>query len=111
MTLAHELGPDVIVLAVPVRGGAGVLDQLKHHPRTRHIPVYACGAGEQRIAALRAGAAGFLERPVESDALARAYTRGGVVPRAPRAPAAVVEDDETQRAASPSSSAPATTSR
>ncbi len=40
LSLAHELVPDVIVLAVPVRGGAGVLEQLKHHPRTRHIPVH-----------------------------------------------------------------------
>jgi HAMP domain-containing protein/CheY-like chemotaxis protein/C4-dicarboxylate-specific signal transduction histidine kinase len=98
VTLAHELTPDVVVLAVPVRGGVGVLDQLKHHPRTRHVPVYVCGAREERIAALRAGAAGFLERPVEADALARAYSEGAAfLDRAVRR-LLIVEDDETQRA-------------
>jgi CheY-like chemotaxis protein len=98
VTLAHELTPDVIVLAVPVRGGVGVLDQLKHHPRTRHIPVYVCAADEERIAALRAGAAGFLERPVESDALARAYGEAGAfLDRAVRR-LLIVEDDDRQRA-------------
>jgi CheY-like chemotaxis protein len=75
-----------------------VLDQLKHHPRTRHIPVHVCGAGTERIAALRAGAARFLERPVESEALARAYTDAGAfLDRAVRR-LLVVEDDEVQRA-------------
>jgi HAMP domain-containing protein/CheY-like chemotaxis protein len=98
VTLAHELTPDVIVLAVPVSGGVGVLDQLKHHPRTRHIPVHVCGAAEERIAALRAGAAGFLERPVEADALARAYTGAAAFLERPVRRLLIVEDDETQRA-------------
>jgi signal transduction histidine kinase/DNA-binding response OmpR family regulator/HAMP domain-containing protein len=97
VTLAHELTPDVIVLAVPVRGGAAVLDQLKHHARTRHIPVYVCGSGEERIAALRAGAAGFLPRPVEADALAQAYTEAGAFLDRPVRRLLVVEDDDTQR--------------
>ena len=97
VTLAHELSPDVIVLAVPVRGGVAVLDQLKHHPRTRHIPVYVCGAIEERIAVLRAGAAGFLPRPVEADALAQAYTRAGTFLDDPARRLLIVEDDETQR--------------
>ncbi|MFP5364188.1 MAG: HAMP domain-containing protein [Thermoleophilia bacterium] len=97
VTLAHELTPDVIVLAVPVRGGVAVLDQLKHHPRTRHIPVHVCGAPEERIAALRAGAAGFLPRPAEADALAQAYAQAGAfLDRAARR-LLVVEDDEVQR--------------
>jgi HAMP domain-containing protein/signal transduction histidine kinase/DNA-binding response OmpR family regulator len=97
VTLAHELTPDVIVLAVPVRGGVAVLDQLKHHPRTRHIPVYVCGATEERVAALRAGAAGFLPRPVEADALAQAYTRAGTFLDDPARRLLIVEDDEAQR--------------
>ncbi len=97
VTLAHELTPDVIVLAVPVRGGVAVLDQLKHHPRTRHIPVYVCGAAEERIAALRAGAAGFLARPVEADALAQAYVEATTFLDTPRRRLLIVEDDDLQR--------------
>ena len=97
VTLAHELRPDVILLAVPVTGGAGILDQLKHHPRTRHIPVYVVGAAEHRITALRAGAAGFLERPLESDALARTFETAASFLEHPVRRLLIVEDDEAQR--------------
>ena len=97
VTLAHELGPDVILLAVPITGGAGILDQLKHHPRTRHIPVYAVGSAEHRLAALRSGAAGFLERPLESDALARTFTTATTFLERPVRRLLIVEDDEAQR--------------
>ncbi|MDP2709572.1 MAG: response regulator, partial [Solirubrobacteraceae bacterium] len=97
VTLAHELAPDVIVLAVPVLGATTILDQLKHHPRTRHIPVYAAGAPEQRLAALRAGAAGFLERPVEADALAQTFTTAERFLDRPVRRLLIVEDDEVQR--------------
>ncbi|HEV2060301.1 MAG TPA: response regulator, partial [Solirubrobacteraceae bacterium] len=97
LTLARELGPDIILLAVPIAGGAGILDQLKHHPRTRHIPVYAVGTVEQRLMSLRAGAAGFLERPVEADQLARAFTTATTFLERPLRRLLVVEDDEVQR--------------
>ncbi|MEY2515983.1 MAG: hypothetical protein QOJ89_3341, partial [bacterium] len=97
VTLANDLSPDVILLAVPVTGGAGILDQLKHHPRTRHIPVYAIGSSEHRLAALRGGAAGFLERPVESDELARTFTSATEFLEHPVRRLLIVEDDEVQR--------------
>jgi HAMP domain-containing protein/CheY-like chemotaxis protein len=98
VTLAHELTPDVVLLAVPMRGGVTVLDQLKHHPGTRHIPVYVCGTAEERIAALRAGAAGFLPRPVEAEALAQTFTEAGTFLDQPARRLLVVEDDDVQRA-------------
>ncbi len=97
VTLAHELTPDVVLLAVPVRGGIGVLDQLKHHPRTRHIPVYVCAAVEERIAALRAGAAGFLARPVEAAALGACFGEAAEFLDRDVRRLLVVEDDEAQR--------------
>ena len=110
VTLAHELAPDLILLAAPVRGGAGVLDRLKRHPRTRHIPVYVCGRAEERIAALRAGAAGFLEAPVEADALARCYGAAQELLGDTRR-LLVVEDDDVERASIVELVGPATTSR
>ena len=82
LALAHELGPDVIVLSVPVRGGAGVLEQLKHHPRTRHIPVHVIADAGDRHGALTEGAAGFLERPADDEALAATFAVRRRVPRA-----------------------------
>ena len=46
-----------------------VLGQLKKHPDTRHVPVVMIGDAAARIDALRAGAAVFLEEPVDDVAL------------------------------------------
>jgi HAMP domain-containing protein/signal transduction histidine kinase/DNA-binding response OmpR family regulator len=97
LALAHELGPDVIVLAVPVRGGAGVLDQLKHHPRTRHVPVHVIADASERHGALSAGAAGFLERPAGSEALAGTFAAAAAFLDRPVRQLLVVDDDEAER--------------
>jgi HAMP domain-containing protein/signal transduction histidine kinase/PleD family two-component response regulator len=97
LALAHELVPDVVVLAVPVRGGAGVLDQLKHHPRTRHVPVHVIAGASERHAALSAGAAGFLERPAGSEALAGTFAAAAAFLERPVRQLLVVDDDEAER--------------
>ncbi|MEA2191165.1 MAG: hypothetical protein QOI73_1286, partial [Solirubrobacteraceae bacterium] len=97
LSLAHELVPDVIVLAVPVRGGAGVLEQLKHHPRTRHIPVHVIAEPGDRHGALSAGAAGFLERPSDAQALAGAFAAAAEFLDRPVRQLLVVDDDEGER--------------
>jgi CheY-like chemotaxis protein len=97
LTLAHDLSPDVVVLATPVRGGAGILDQLKHHPRTRHIPVHIVGDAADRHEVLRAGAAGFLVRPADGEELAGAFQAAAAfLDRAVRQ-LLVVDDDEAAR--------------
>jgi HAMP domain-containing protein/CheY-like chemotaxis protein/GAF domain-containing protein len=97
LTLAHDLSPDVIVLAHPVRGGAGILDQLKHHPGTRHIPVYVVGDPARRHDALRAGAAGFVARPAYAEELAGAFTAAGAFLDRGVSQLLVVDDDEAER--------------
>ena len=49
-----------------------MLGQLKKHPDTRHVPVAIIGDPGGRIAALRAGAATFLDDPVNEAELERA---------------------------------------
>ncbi|MEA2156509.1 MAG: hypothetical protein QOE11_2649, partial [Solirubrobacteraceae bacterium] len=99
LTLAHELTPDVIVLAVPVRGGAGVLDQLKHHPRTRHIPVHVIGDPATRHELLSAGAAGFLSRPAYAEELAGAFSAAAAFLDRDVRHLLVVDDDDAERRA------------
>jgi len=97
LTLAHEMVPDVIVLAAPVRGGAGILEQLKHHPRTRHIPVHVVGDPAVRRDVLRAGAAGFLASPAYSDELEAAFSAAAQFLDREVRHLLVVDDDEAER--------------
>src|SRR5262249_13620436 len=46
-----------------------LLERLKQHPETRHIPVHIVSAGDGRQSALRAGAVAFVEKPVTKEAL------------------------------------------
>ncbi len=100
LALAHEFKPDAIVLDIklPVMDGWTVLDHLKHHPDTRHIPVHVVtGAEDGKQNALRAGAVAFLEKPVEKERLDAAFAEiSSFIARAVRN-LLVVDDDETQR--------------
>jgi CheY-like chemotaxis protein len=97
LALAHEHSPDAIVVAAGTGDAALLLDQLKHHPRTRHIPVFVIGEPDARHAALLAGAARFLEGPAsaaEVDGLLDELAE--MLDRAARR-VLVVEDDEAVR--------------
>ena len=76
LALAHEYTPDAIVLDLnlPVLDGGALLDRLKHHPATRHIPVHIVSSGDGRQQALRAGAAAYLEKPVSREGLGDAFS-------------------------------------
>ena len=101
LALAHEYKPDAIVLdlKLPVIDGATLLDRLKHHPATRHIPVHIVSGGDGRQQALRAGAVAFLEKPVAREGLEDAFASlATFIDRGVRN-LLVVEDDENQRKA------------
>ncbi|MDX6423984.1 MAG: hypothetical protein QOI67_1455, partial [Gaiellaceae bacterium] len=101
LALAHEYKPDAIVLdlKLPVIDGATLLDRLKHHPATRHIPVHIVSGGDGRQQALRAGAVAFLEKPVQREGLEDAFASlATFIDRGVRN-LLVVEDDESQRKA------------
>src|SRR4051812_44179140 len=102
LALAHEYKPDAIVLdmALPGMDGWAVLDHLKRHPDTRHIPVHVVtGAENGRHHALRAGAVAFLEKPVEKPLLDEAFAQiAGFLERRVRN-LLVVDDESAQRQA------------
>ncbi|HKG94893.1 MAG TPA: response regulator, partial [Gemmatimonadaceae bacterium] len=101
INLAHEHKPDAITLDIDMPGTDGweVLDRLKHHPETRHIPVHVITGIERRQQGLKAGALAYLEKPVSKEALDEAFGRilSFIDNRVKRL--LVVEDDAAQRQA------------
>ncbi len=99
LALAREFRPDAIVLdmSLPVLDGWTLLDRLKRHPSTRHIPVHVVSAIEAVQPALMAGAAAFVQKPASLEALEGVF--GGIesfIDRDVRR-LLVVDDDEAQR--------------
>jgi HAMP domain-containing protein/CheY-like chemotaxis protein/signal transduction histidine kinase len=99
LQLAHAYQPDAITLDIdlPTVDGWTVLDRLKHHPGTRHIPVHIISGIRERQQGLKAGAIAYLEKPVTRDALEESFTKIGQFIDQPVKRLLVVEDDEAQR--------------
>jgi CheY-like chemotaxis protein len=101
LALAHEYRPDAIVLdmKLPAMDGWTVLDNLKHHPATRHIPVHIVSGGEEdgRGTALRAGAVAFLQKPLEKEHLDGTFQEIATFIERGAKSLLVVEDDDVQR--------------
>jgi len=101
LALAHEFKPDAIVLdmSLPVLDGWTVLDRLKRHPSTRHIPVHIVSGVEEAQPALMAGAAAVVKKPASIEVLQAVFVGiESFIDRAVRR-LLVVDDDELQRAA------------
>ena len=99
LALAHRYKPHAITLDIglPDMDGWALLDLLKHDPRTRHVPIHVISVDEQRKRGLRAGALGFLEKPVDREALLAALTRAKEFIDRPVRALLLVEDDDSQR--------------
>jgi len=99
ISLAHEYKPDAITLDIDMPGidGWQVLDRLKHHADTRHIPVHIISGVDRRQQGLMAGAIAYLEKPVDKPKLdeAFAHIRSFIDNRVKRL--IIVEDDPTQQ--------------
>ena len=100
LSLAHRFKPHAITLDIglPDMDGWALLDLLKNDPRTRHIPIHVISVNDEKKRGLRAGAFGFLEKPVEREGLMRALERSKEFITRPVRNLLLVEDDENQRA-------------
>jgi CheY-like chemotaxis protein len=84
-------------MRLPVMDGSTLLDRLKHHPATRHIPVHIVSGADGRQQALSAGAVAYLQKPVDRESLDNAFSSlASFIDRGVRN-LLVVEDDEDQR--------------
>jgi CheY-like chemotaxis protein len=71
LALTRDFEPDAVTLDLylPDMNGWRVLNRLKNHLSTRHIPVCVISTDEARGQALEAGAAGFIAKPLQSKGL------------------------------------------
>ena len=77
LQLAKENLPSAIFLDVmmPEQDGWRLLEQIRLHPKTQHIPVMVCSILPQEELAQALGAAGFLQKPVKQPDLLSALDR------------------------------------
>ncbi|HJS95643.1 MAG TPA: response regulator, partial [Solirubrobacteraceae bacterium] len=91
--LAREHRPSAVLLAVEAPRFESVLGQLKKHPDTRHLPVALVGDGAVRVDGLRAGAAAFVDDPVEPSGLDTALARLERLAQGPDRRIALIAED------------------
>jgi signal transduction histidine kinase/CheY-like chemotaxis protein/HAMP domain-containing protein len=99
LRLAHEYKPGAITLDIclPDMDGWLVLERLKHHPATRHIPIHIVSSLDKRLEGLRLGAVSYLEKPVSKEALEDALDLiGDFIDQGVRS-LLLVEEDASQR--------------
>jgi signal transduction histidine kinase/ActR/RegA family two-component response regulator len=77
LQLARKQHPALIVIDVflPDASGWSVLDQLKHDPATRDIPVVVLSISDDRARSVALGAAEHLVKPIRHDVLAASALR------------------------------------
>jgi CheY-like chemotaxis protein len=99
LEFARQLNPDAITLdlRLPDMDGWVVLDQLKHNPATRHIPVHVISASDEQARGLECGAIDFLLKPADPDELEQVMQRIETFIDRRVKRLLVVEDDEVQR--------------
>ena len=99
LSLAQRLLPSAILLdlQLPVIDGLRVLEQLKAHPQTRHIPVHVLSGLDKKHEGLSLGAVAYVEKPVSKEALEKTFTEIEGFLKRKASKLLVVEDDERER--------------
>jgi CheY-like chemotaxis protein len=99
LSLARKYQPNAVTLDVflPDMLGWTVLNQLKHDPATRHIPVQVLTVEEERQYGLERGAFSFMTKPTSTEGLADVFhrIRDFIAPRVREL--LVVEDDAAEQ--------------
>jgi len=90
----------ILDLKLPDMDGMRVLEQLKHHLPSRHIPVHIITADDRTSAApLRKGAIGYITKPVGEDEINQAFTKIETMLQSELKHILVIEDDKKSQIA------------
>ncbi|MGA2929405.1 MAG: HAMP domain-containing protein, partial [Solirubrobacteraceae bacterium] len=101
LALAREHRVDAVLLSGELPRVQSLLGQLKKHPDTRHLPVVVIGDPVTRIDTLRAGAAAFLDEPVDPRSVDRALARLELLAQDPERRIALIDERDTADAQLP----------
>jgi CheY-like chemotaxis protein/signal transduction histidine kinase len=99
LAAAVRYRPSAVLLDMnlPDYSGLSVLDELKHDPRTRHVPVHVVSVADYTQEALARGAVGYDLKPVRREQLVDALQRLEAKFSQGMRRVLVVEDDARQR--------------
>ncbi len=99
LTLARRLLPSAIMLdlQLPVMDGLRVLEHLKAHPLTRHIPVHVLSGLDRRLEGLSRGAVAYVDKPVSKERLDETFVQIDGFLQRKVSKLLIVEDDERER--------------
>jgi CheY-like chemotaxis protein len=77
LQLAKQYIPSAILLdlGLPDMDGLKVLDHLKYHNETRHIPVHIISGRDRSSDSLQRGAIGYLSKPIQADDIEAVFNK------------------------------------
>jgi HAMP domain-containing protein/signal transduction histidine kinase/CheY-like chemotaxis protein len=79
LALVHEFMPDAVIVSkdLPQLNGEAVLDHVKRHPETRHLPVYVLAGDDSKLDLRHAGALGCLTEEATPELLGDVFSELG----------------------------------
>ena len=83
LALVHEFMPDAVIVSkdLPQLNGEAVLEHVKRHPETRHLPVYVLAGDDSKLDLRHAGALGCLTQEATPELLGDVFSELDRLPR------------------------------